>query len=122
MAEKTLLNNFFKMLMLKNKESGNKSISVGKAIDIQNSYINSAQDLTAEVAAPYMEILHQLYSPKTEIFAAALYYLRQIAQNNPENAEEIVSALQDFASSKIKNMAERKQQVREAVENIKKQL
>lgn len=122
MAKKTLLKNFLSILSLKKNEAGNKSISAGKAIDIQNSYINSAQDLTAEVTAPYMEILHQLYSPKPEIFAAALFYLRQIALNNPENAEEIVSALQDFASSKIKNMAERKQQVREAIENIKKQL
>ena len=106
------------LFSLKNKKSGVQNISAGKAIDLQNAYISSTQHLSNNETFPYTEIVKQLYSPKAEIFTASLYYLKKIAQNEPAEAQGILSELNTCLSKKSKITALNAGQIKQTIAEI----
>ena len=119
MAKKSFFNNFMGLFSLKNKKSGTRNISAGKAIDLQNAYISSTQNQTEVEMLPYGEIIKQLYSPKEEVFTASLYYLKKIAENEPDEVQDILSELNTCLSKKNKLPSQNIQQIELTINDIK---
>lgn len=96
MVKKSLLSKFLKLFTGKKNRFG-KNISADEAINIQSEYAFSYCDDDKLPNYPYVEIAKQLASDKAEIFNAALYYLRKIAQNEPKNRVRIVDLLKSIS-------------------------
>jgi hypothetical protein len=122
MNEKSILSNFMKFFSIKSKSYGGAKLSASDAISLQNAYIAAVKCVSSDNSLPYAEIFKQLYSHKEEVFAATIYYLRKIADNNPDIAPNIVSALQNFVALKTNKAPERKQQIQQLIEDIEKTL
>ena len=118
MTEKSFFNNFMNLFSIKHKKSGVQNISAGKAINLQNAYISATQHLTDTETFPYTEIVKQLYSPKEEIFAAALYYLKKIAKNEPDEVPDILSELNVCLSKKKKMSPLNTEQIKQTIADI----
>ncbi|MBR3501601.1 MAG: hypothetical protein IKO06_01710 [Alphaproteobacteria bacterium] len=97
MNKKDLLKSLMFLFKKKRRKSHGKNISAAEAIDIQNKYMNISCPIDAPIAPPYVEIAKQLYSPKQEVFVAALFYLEQIALNEKSHNSAIVGLLQKFS-------------------------
>lgn len=95
MEKKTFFSGLFKFVANKQETSGGAKISKQQALMLQKDYVDHLKQSRKNVITPpYKEIIKQLDSEKSEIFCAAVYYLAQIAQNEPKYYDEIVIALQ----------------------------
>ena len=100
MTKKSFFDKFM-LLFSQEDEQKNKRISANEAINLQNEYIAATKCLyDAPLTLPYMEIVKQLSSKKAEVYTAALYYLQKIAQNEPEQRNEIKAELQKIAAKR----------------------
>lgn len=98
-VQKSLLEKFMDLFRKQNTVGGSK-LSAAKAIDMQKSYATAGCIADFPLSAPYPEIIRQLYSAKTEIVEAALYYLHRIALNESEQTENILKDLERLLSAK----------------------
>lgn len=75
-------------------KSQNSNLSAKDAASLQKNYIENLNKKSDLLTPPYVEIAKQLSNPKDEIFRAAVYYLVQIACNEPRYVSSINSILQ----------------------------
>lgn len=119
MAQKSLFNKFVGLFSKKNKQLGGSTLSASAARHVQRNYISADNTDDLLPLPPYLEIAKQLYSPKTEVFSAALYYLQKIAVNEPDEAAGIVKALNDCLKSKNKTITpQHREQIAQAAADI----
>jgi len=93
MLKKSLLRKIVSIFAVKKRKNFGKNISVNEALDIQNSYTNGVCKEGDVPDLPYVEIAKQLNSPQEEVFEAALYYLRRIAENGGKNRYRVAEFL-----------------------------
>lgn len=120
MSQKSLFAKFTSLFHKTKAKYGGSTLSANEAISVQNTYIHTYCDLEAPLLPPYYEIIKQLYSPQTEIFNAALFYLQKIAANEKLEAEGIIGKLQNILTEKNKISAEHKNQIGQALQKIQK--
>ena len=116
--QKSLFEKFTKLFQ-QNKNGGSK-LSATAANNAQSAYIASNCKNKEPLSAPYLEIAKQLSAAKPEIFFAALYYLKRIADNNPIKANDIITAINTVLSAKNKISSQRKTLIKEAINTIEK--
>lgn len=118
MTQKSLFGKFIGLFLKPNKKSGGSTLSASQALNLQNAYISDKHLPDTHELPSYAKIVKQLYSLKPEIFNAALYYLQKIALNEPEETEDILSALKLCLSPKSKISAQNKNQIEQTIKNI----
>ena len=96
--KQTAVKNIWNFIFPSKKQSIGKNISPQKAIELQKEYITPKCDENTPHIEPYIEVAKQLFDSKSEIFAAAVYYLGKIALNKPDTAEPILTILQSYAA------------------------
>ena len=96
--KQTAVKNIWNFIFPSKKKSVSKNLSPQKAIELQKEYIKSRCDENTPSIEPYIEVAKQLFAPKAEVFAAAVYYLEQIALNKKDTAEAILAILQNYAA------------------------
>ena len=118
MNKRSLFRKIITVLNVGRRHKFGKNISVGEAIDIQNTYTSSVCRDDKLPDSPYVEIAKQLNSPKKEVFDAALYYLHRIAVNEPKNRQKIAELLESICRES-KLPAADKSLILQTVESIK---
>lgn len=118
MAQKSLFGKFTG-LFHHQKKRGGSTLSASEAINMQNSYIRSHCPTDSPITPPYPEIIKQLSSPKKEIVEAALYYLRQIADNEAAMTDGIINDMQKFLDARNKVSTENKALIRQTLQAIR---
>lgn len=85
----------------------NNHVSGKEAIKMQKAYADTLTNKSPLAdLPPYMEIAQQLFSEKTEIFQAAVYYLVRIAQNEYKYTDKIIALLKEYAQQAERTDAE----------------
>ena len=118
MIKTSLFRKFLRIFIAGKRKAFGKNISAVEAINIQSEYYSASCSDDKLPDYPYVEIAKQLSSPKPEIFNAALYYLHQIAVNEPKNRAKIVDLLESITKNTKLN-DEYKKQIMETVKKIK---
>ena len=117
MRENSFIERMLKFVFGHGSLEKKSKISPKDAQKIQKEYISFCQK-NSDFCQPYVEIAKQLFSPKTEIFSAAVYYLQKIACNNPQDREPIMLLLENYASQHAVK-SEDKNLINEAIATIK---
>lgn len=120
MAQKSLFGKFMNLFSKPSKKSGGSTLSASQAIHMQNAYIEASCSIDMQPLPPYPEIVKQLYSPKEEVFSAALYYLHKIANNEPTQTQGITEELNKCLSAKNKIPPQHKEQIAQILADIGK--
>ena len=120
MAQKSLFGKFMNLFSKPSKKNGGSTLSASQAINMQNAYIAATCPTDTQPLPPYPEIVKQLYSPKAEVFSAALYYLHKIADNEPTQTQGIIEELNKCLSAKNKIPPQHKEQIAQTVAEIGK--
>ncbi len=97
MSKKSFLHNIWNIIIGGNETPNQRHISVSQADNLQKKYLESRK--TAAIIAdypPYVDIARQMFSEKSEIFKAAVFYLCRIAENESKYAEAIVSVMKEY--------------------------
>lgn len=100
MPKKSFLHNIWNIIIGGNETSNQRHISVSQADNLQKKYLETRK--SAAVIAdypPYVDIARQMFSEKSEIFKAAVFYLCRIAENESKYAEAIVSVMKEYQKS-----------------------
>ncbi len=118
MAPESLFYKFTGLINYKNKKNGGSTLSANQALDAQRDYVSADNKPNLAQLSPYSEIVKQLYSPKTEIVAAALYYLQKIAANEPTATEGILAELNNCLNTKNKITAAHKVLIAQALNRL----
>ncbi len=118
MAQKSLFDTFTGLINYKNKKNGGSTLSANQALNAQRNYISADNDIDLSQLPPYQEIVKQLYSPKTEILVAALYYLRKIAVNEPDEAAGILTELNNCLNAKNKIIVAHKELIKQTIKTL----
>jgi hypothetical protein len=118
MAQKSFFDTFTGVFSKKSPKSGGSTLSANQALNAQRNYISADNDIDLSQLPPYLEIVKQLYSPKTEILVAALYYLRKIAANEPNEAAGILAALNNCLNEKNKIIVAHKELIKQAIKKL----
>ena len=96
--EKNMLKrSFFKNMlhMVGYNEQKVPNITPAKARKLQKNCASENFDIDVTSTQPYVKIAEQLFHPKSEVFRAAAFYLRQIAVQNPNLSAPITDLLQN---------------------------
>lgn len=116
MKKVALLKGFSKLF---SKDEANKrNISAAKAISLQQEYIAEACESGEIYQQPYVDIARQLDDKREEVSDAALFYLKRIAFNFPQHANDIIHLIEE-ANGKIRTDKARKERFAQAVTAIK---
>lgn len=118
MAPESLFYKFTGLINYKNKKNGGSTLSANQALDAQRDYVSADDDIDLSQLPPYLEIVKQLYSPKTEILVAALYYLQKIAANESDEAAGILAALNNCLNAKNKIIVAHKELIKQTIKKI----
>ncbi|MDO4161468.1 MAG: hypothetical protein Q4D80_00480 [Pseudomonadota bacterium] len=104
MSKKSFLQNIWHMIIGGSASSGHKQISSAQAAVLQKKYLEARED-EAKILEypPYVDVARQLFSDKKEIFRAAVFYLRRIAENENKYAEAIVTVMKQYAKTAERN-------------------
>jgi len=98
MAKKSFLRSMIEFVS--GKYDARKKLSAENAAVLQLKYQDSFTGRKKrENYPPYLDIVSQLSAEKPEIFRAAVYYLRKIAENENRYCEPICEILQKYAAS-----------------------
>lgn len=119
MAQKSLLEKFADLFHKQHKLGGSR-LSAAKAIDLQKAYAMADCIADSPISATYPEIIKQLYSAKTEVVTAALYYLQKIALNESAQTAKILEDLESLLSARVKIAAKHKEKIAQTVAAINK--
>lgn len=96
MTNKSLFKKVIGLFTANHRIKFGKNISVNEALNIQSLYNNNVCNDEELPNSPYVEIAKQLNSSQSEIFNAALYYLKKIAENESKNKNRIVELLKSI--------------------------
>ena len=118
MKENSFIEKMLNFVFGQRSEKKKSKISPKDAHKIQKEYKSSCQE-NCDFSQPYVEIAKQLFSPKTEIFTAAVYYLQKIAQNNQQDRRAIIALLENYATQHALKSAD-KQLINDTISSIKR--
>ena len=122
MVKKSFLQSVWNIIVGDNEKNKQHRISASQAEILQKNYLEnqkSAPQITDY--PPYIDVARQLFSEKTEIFTAAVFYLRCIAENESKYAEPIFKIMQQYAKTanrKAEDMAFLNEQMQLIEKNI----
>lgn len=100
MVKKSFLQSIWNVIVGDAEKNKQHRISALQAEILQKNYVEnqkSAPKITDY--PPYIDVARQLFSEKTEIFRAAVFYLRRIAENESKYAEPIFKIMQQYAQT-----------------------
>lgn len=84
-----------------------RKISEIQAEELQKNYQEAFKNAANILEyPPYIDIVRQLLSDKSEIFRAAVYYLCRIAENESKYAEPIFTILEQYQKRSKRNEAD----------------
>ena len=116
MKKVALLKGFSKLFGKDSADSRN--ISASKAISLQQEYIAETCESGEIFKQPYIDIAAQLDDKREEIADAALFYLKKIAFNSPQYAEDIIRLIEE-SQKKVRADKAREERFAQAVSAIK---
>lgn len=95
MLKKSFLQNIWKIIVGNN--TFERKISEIQAEELQKNYKDAFKN-AANISEypPYIDIVRELLSEKSEIFQAAVHYLCRIAENESKYAEPIFTILEQY--------------------------
>lgn len=96
MNRRPFISNMLNFLFHSKKKNMVRNVTQAKARELQKHYISNKCEVGTPYSQPYVEIAQQLSSSKSEIFRAAVFYLKQIALNDESSAEPILAVLQNY--------------------------
>ena len=100
MSKQSFLHSIWNIIIGGNETPNQRHISVSQADNLQKKYLESRK--TAAIIAdypPYVDIARQMFSEKSEIFKAAVFYFFLIAENESKYAVAIVSVMKEYQQS-----------------------
>jgi len=115
--KKSFLHNM--IAFVSGKRPKDKIMSAENATELQLRYQDTfAKVKKVEDYPPYLDIVKQLSSAKTEIFRAAVYYLCRVAENESRYCGRILEILQEYASDTTRSDSENSY-LREQISKLK---
>lgn len=122
MVKKSFLQSIWNVIVGSTDEKSHHRISAAQAEVLQKQYLeNQKKSLQIGEYPPYIDVAKQLFSEKTEVFRAAVFYLRRIADNEGKYAEPIAKIMQQYSQTAKRNaedMAFLASQLKEIEKNI----
>ncbi len=122
MVKKSFLQSIWNVIVGSTNEKSHHRISAAQAEVLQRQYLdNQKKSLQIGEYPPYIDVAKQLFSEKTEVFRAAVFYLRRIADNEGKYAEPIAKIMQQYSQTAKRNtedMAFLASQLKEIEKNI----
>lgn len=122
MVKKSFLQSIWNVIVGSNDDKSHRRISASQAEVLQKQYLESQKNAAQiDEYPPYIDVAKQLFSEKSEIFRAAVFYLRRIADNEGKYAEPIAKIMQQYTQSAQRDSADMEflaEQLKEIEKNI----
>lgn len=99
MFKKPFLQNIWNII-IGNTADSPKHITAQEAEELQKHYLEAHKN-SAKIQdyPPYIDVARQLFSEKSEVFRAAVFYLQRIAENESKYTEAIITVLKQYAAT-----------------------
>lgn len=103
MFKKPFLQNIWNII-IGNTTDAPKHISAQEADELQKNYLEARKNsVKIQDYPPYIDVARQLFSEKSEVFKAAVFYLQRIAENESKYTEAIITILKQYAATAKRN-------------------
>lgn len=122
MVKKSFLQSIWNVIVGSNDDKSHRRISASQAGILQKQYLDNQKNAALiDEYPPYIDVAKQIFSEKSEIFRAAVFYLRRIADNEGKYAEPIAKIMQQYTQSAQRDAADMEflaEQLKEIEKNI----